>query len=83
MKECGIDNSTCFFSNAPPPPPPPPPPLIPNSSQDQKAYKNHSNYKQFFKMLKVGIPKEAVKNKMELLGEDLVLLKIHKICEWV
>ena len=72
MRECGIDNSKCLFPisvNPPPPPPPPPPPML-----SSNTYRNHPNFQKFFKMLSVGIPIQAVKNKMELLGFDSNIL---------
>jgi hypothetical protein len=78
MRECGIDTSNSLFPAVPgmPPlaPPPPPPPPLPNmlgiSNSGNVTYRNHPDYQKFFKMLSVGIPSQAVKNKMTLLGVD-------------
>ena len=45
-----------------PPPPPPPPPLIDNKPTVPKYLDK------FFKMIKMGIPKDAVKHKMKMAG---------------
>ena len=75
MRECGVDTSISLFPqpNIPPPPPPPPlavPPLPPPNLLVGITYRNHPDYMKFFKMLSVGIPAQAVKNKMELVGVD-------------
>lgn len=57
-------------NNVPPPPPPPPPPL-PNSSNIPEV---DETLKKFVKMLKLGIPREAVRHKMKMVGVDPKLL---------
>lgn len=55
---------------------------IPINKKEGVLYKDHDNYQKFFKMLKVGIPLGAVKNKMELLGEDSSIIeKPDDVCD--
>tara|TARA_B100000575_G_C22940887_1_gene544636 strand:- start:238 stop:867 length:630 start_codon:yes stop_codon:yes gene_type:complete len=68
------DNSN--LSNIPPPPPPPPLSAI-NSSQNNR-FATHPKYKKYFDMIKKGVPKQAVKNKMILENVDPQILDSTK-----
>ena len=83
MRECGMNLECSLFpSLAPgipippplPPPPlpgiPPPPPPPPPPGMAVNTYRNHPDFQKFFKMIKLGIPIQAVKNKMTLLNLD-------------
>lgn len=59
----------------PPPPPPPPPPLSSSSSLISNI---NLNYLKYFKMLKMGIPLIAVKQKCQLDGLDTKYLDDNK-----
>lgn len=81
MRECGMSLEDSLFPpqtlppGIPPPPPPPPPPLPPPPpGMAMNTYRNHPDYQKFFKMLSVGIPAQAVKNKMTLLNIDPSIL---------
>jgi hypothetical protein len=47
-----------------------------SSSSPQVAYKDHPVYSKYFKMIKVGLPKESVKAKMQIEGVDPAILDI-------
>ena len=59
----------------PPPPPPEPPKEPPEPAQAQaNAMVNDPKYGIYFKMIKMGVPEQAVRNKMALDGVDASVL---------
>ena len=62
-------------TGVPPPPPPPPPTLnMQNDVNFNSRMATHPSYKKYFDMVKKGVPKQAVKNKMLLENVDPKIL---------
>jgi WASH complex subunit CCDC53 len=62
--------------DAPPPPPPPPPPGEP--PEPANAMVNDPKYGIYFKMIKMGVPEQAVRTKMALDGVDASVLDANR-----